>query len=278
MRNTDRNLSPEAQLSLRTLNKNLPWKMKLQEIIKLLGHVEDESCLEIGANNGAVSHYLRRRGGNWHTVVTDEKAKEMVVSVVPENVHLMKEDALPFKKQMFDVVIIVDLLEVAQSDSDFIEECHRVLKPEGRLIICAARAKSFSFINTLRRMLDLTTGLGSIYAGYSEPEMFTLLKHGFDVHTVRTFSRFCVEFVDSFVRFMVRGVDLRDSNADRRLLRFYSVANIFYVLAFQLDLLLLFSKGHHIIATAKRRAWRTRNAPVLIDGRTISEAVLSPLK
>jgi hypothetical protein len=50
---------------------------------------------------------------------------------------------------------------------------------------------------------------------------------------------------------------------------------ILYRLFYQLDLLLFFTKGHRMLAVAHRRAWRRRDTPVLVDGRTLSEAVLS---
>jgi hypothetical protein len=49
-------------------------------------------------------------------------------------------------------------------------------------------------------------------------------------------------------------------------------------LAYQLDFLLFFSRGNYLIANAKRRAWLPRKTPVLSDGRSITEAVLSKIK
>jgi hypothetical protein len=49
-------------------------------------------------------------------------------------------------------------------------------------------------------------------------------------------------------------------------------------LAYQLDALLLLTKGYYLLACAKRHAWRPRKAPVLNDGRRIGDAVLSKIK
>ncbi|MGQ9663098.1 MAG: hypothetical protein ACUVWX_12290 [Kiritimatiellia bacterium] len=49
---------------------------------------------------------------------------------------------------------------------------------------------------------------------------------------------------------------------------------VLYTLAYQLDLLLFFTRGYYMVASAKRRAWRPRTAPVLSDGRSLSEVVL----
>lgn len=283
MKDTGKSLSTEAKSSLRIFNKVLPWKLKVQEINQQLGSTEIETCLDVGATNGAISYYLRKRGGNWHTVVTNDTALKSVNRVVTENVQIMKDGNLPFKKNTFDIVVVVDFLEITSSDESFIEDCHRVLKQNGRLLINVSRTKRFSLINPLRRLLGFVSGLdGDVYMGYSEAELFTLLKHGFDVHSIRTYGRFFLEFVDTIVRFFAMRIETNcGENTQeilRRQMRLYSVAKAFYWVAFQMDLLIFLTKGHHFMASAKRRAWRSRNAPVLIDGRTISEAVLSPLK
>jgi SAM-dependent methyltransferase len=278
MKDSAISLSSEGQESLSLFNCVLPWKVKLQEIIKLLGSTEGEDCLEIGAHNGGISYYLRKRGGTWHSVVTSSHARDSVTKVVGDNVHLMESGILPFKKHTFDVVVVVDFLEITDADSVFIEECHRVLKPDGRLLINVARSTPWSLINPLRRMLGREMGKQpDLYLGYNEPELFTLLKHGFDVHTVRKYSRFLVELVNTIVRLIVVRIG-KNGEGDAGIRKVYSTARFFYWLAYQLDLLMFLCKGHHLLASAQRRAWRARNAPVLIDGRKISEAVLSPLK
>lgn len=281
MKDSRRSIPSEVAECLKTFRKVLPWKLKLHEIGRQMHSTEVETCLDIGANHGGISYYLRKKGGKWSTVVTNRKAYDLVRRVVGSDVHLMQDGQLPFKKNTFDVVVIVDLLEITDSDSDFIQECHRVMKTDGHLVINVARSKPWSLINTMRRMLARELGKDpEVYVGYTESELFSLLKHGFDVYTVRTYSRFFLEFVNMFVRMCVVRFEIGDSGVEREasIERIYSFARIFYWIADQLDILLFFTKGHHMLASAKRRAWRSREAPVLVDGRTITEAVLSPLK
>lgn len=278
MKDIGNTLSPDARACLKHFNGVLTWKVKLQEIIRQLGDTERDTCLEIGANNGGISYYLRKRGGDWHSVVTSKVAQDMVMRVVGTEVHLLEGGVLPFKDNTFDKVVIVDLLEITDSDATFIEECHRVLKTDGILLINVARATPWSLINPLRRMLAREIGKQpDLYLGYTEPELFTLLKHGFDVHVTRKYSRFLVELIDTIVRLMAVRVEQR-GGGDKGIRRLYGIARFFYWLAYQLDFLMFLCKGHHLLASAKRRAWRARNAPVLSDGRKISEAVLSLLK
>ena len=51
-------------------------------------------------------------------------------------------------------------------------------------------------------MLGLTfEKQGRVRPGYTESALFNILKDGFDVHHVRSYSRFFVEFVDAWVRY-----------------------------------------------------------------------------
>ena len=167
-------------------------------------------------------------------------------------------------------------LEMIPSDDAFIEECHRVLKTDGRLVLNASYIKDWSLINLLRTVFGLTPEKrGKIRPGYSESDLFRILKNGFDVHNIRSYSRFFLELIDTIVQFLAGRSGKGAEAPEKKRMRVYSLFGPLYWLAFQLDMLLFFTKGHHLIALAKRRAWRPRNAPVLVDGRSISEAVLT---
>jgi len=196
--------------------------------------------------------------------------------VLGENVHLIDSDVLPFEDKTFNVVIVTDFLEGVGSPDAFIEECHRILKPDGRLIVNVRRPKSFSVIGPLRRALGVGyETMGAARPGYSESELFSILKHGFNVHNMRTYSRFFVELTDVIVRFLAAKIEKENVQNQGRGRRLYAVAGPLYELTRQLDVLLFMTRGHNLIATAVRRTWRPRNTPVLTDGRTITEAVLS---
>jgi len=269
-------LARGAQQHLKLFRASLPLRLKLQEIARGLGPLQDQVCLDIGAATGATSHHLRRLGGKWDTVATDERAAANLREVVPENVYVFEGPALPFKKKSFDAVVIVDALERIAEDDQFIEECHKILKPDGKLVVCVAHAKRWSLLRLLRRMLGLThEKMGQVRPGYSESELFSILKHGFDLQGVRSYARFFLEITDVFVRFSEGRLQTRPDGGEGRLRLLHAVARPVYWLAYQLDMLLLFTRGHRLVAVAKRRAWRPRVTPVLVDGRSITEAVLS---
>lgn len=271
----DDTLPPEAEDHLLFFRTSLPLQVKLQEVQRALDKPDGLACLEIGFDNAVMSYLLRKGGGTWQTVVTDAALEDVLTAVVGPDVHVLKEGALPFSPKVFDVVVFANMLERVDGDTDFVQECHRVLRPEGRLIAVVPHAKSWSLVNVFRRILGVTGDrLGYVRWGYTEQEIFRVFKHGFDVMHVRTVLRFFVETVSTCVSW--RRLAARDGDCDvSRLKRLQQWANPFWRVAYQLDLLLLLTRGFSFIVTCKRHIWLPRNAPVLVDGRSIGEAVLS---
>ncbi|MBT3191764.1 MAG: methyltransferase domain-containing protein [Verrucomicrobia bacterium] len=257
-----------AELNAHIFRKSVPLQVTLQEVLKVMGESQGHSGLVIGSENAMMSYQLRRGGGNWQELVFDESMAAVISESVGDDVQMFDGKALPFGRKNFDVVVILGGLSAQVSDADFVEMCHKSLKPDGRLIVCVPRQKKMTLISPLRSLLGLEPG------GYTESHLFGILKNGFDVMSMRSYSRFFVEFVDAWVQGQARR--RQDRGADEQF-RQYSIAYAFYWIAYQLDLLVFMARGHRLIACAKRRAWRSRDAPILVDGRSISEAVLSPL-
>ncbi len=266
--------TPDEQAHI--FRRSVPLQVRLQEITRALGAVEGLTCLEVGADNGGHSLKLRKHGGSWQSVAWDPAVAEAVGAAIGEKVHVFAEGGLPFKKKLFDVVVVYDFLERFRDDIAFIEECHKILKPDGRLIVSVHRLGNWRPVEMLRSALGQTyQKRGFVRPGYTESELFRVLKSGFDVHVVRAYSRFCVEFSDAIVSRVIEKFQAAGEAGKGRVARAHTIGNIFLRIAFQLDALMLLSRGYRFIVIAKRRAWRPRNAPVLVDGRSITEAVLS---
>ncbi len=269
------NEEQETRSDARIFARSIPHQVRMQEIVKALGDIEGLSCLEIGSDNAMMSHQLHRRGGDWETVVYDDEEAARMGRILGRDVRTFSADQpLPFDAKSFDIVVIVDGLERQESDIDFVQKCHAVMKPDSRMIACVNREKTVSPLNPLRRMLGVVQERqGHVYTGYTEGHLFQALKHGFDVMQMRSFSRFFVELVHVFIR--VAEKKAIEAGGPAKPMRAYAIGHVFYWLAYQVDLLMFFTRGHRLIASAKRRHWRSRNTPILVDGRSISEAVLS---
>jgi SAM-dependent methyltransferase len=258
------------------LKRAFHLQVKMHETVRMMGNVENQTCLDVGFDNAAISQWLRGRGGVWHSLVMTQAALDMVKPLLPEQVQLLEQEKLPYGKETFDVIVLSSVLERMSNDERFIEECHRVLKPDGRLIIHAAHTKGMSLIEPLRKSAGLTfRTLGWKRPGYTESQLFQVLRHGFDVQSVRTYQRFFVELVRILVESSARSGSSEPSALQDRLCKGYRMGGLFQRLAYQFDMFLFATRGFCLVAEAKRRGWRERNAPVLSDGRSISEAVLS---
>lgn len=283
-----RHIDVRADWHLRLFSKSLLKQAKLAEIVRLLGPTSGQTCLDVGGDNGVIPYYLRQRGGSWHSADLSEKAVESMRKLLGDRVHLLQGSVLPFEDAFFDAVVVIDMLEHLPQDAEFIRQCHRVLKPTGRLIVNVPHIKRRSVLRPVRRMLGLTDELhGHVRPGYTESQLYDVLKDGFNVEKAHTYSRFFVESLDTLIQFAVRRanrgqeagskgvlIDEQDFTRMEKLFRMYSALYPFFWLAAQLDLGLFFTRGYSLIARASWRPWRPRRAPVLSDGRSIAEAAL----
>lgn len=268
-------IKEEAKRHVHAFRNSLPMQVSLHEIGRAVGKVDRLNCLDIGVDNGMMGYHLRKLGGKWHSAVASEQNARILKEFVQTNVDVLSGNGLPFKKKIFDVVVVADFLQKVKDDDLFIEECHRILQPDGKIVITVPNLKSWSLVNPMRKILKAGPLERDWFRpGYTESHMFGILKHGFDVHQMRTYGKFFVEMTDTVVKsFALRrsAVDGEAVNLDR----LHAVSGVFFKIAYQMDMLLFVGRGFRLMATAKRRAWRPRNAPILVDGRSISEAVLS---
>lgn len=274
---------------LKLFRKSLMKQAKLREIVELLGPVQNQTCLDVGGDNGVISWHLRKLGGTWHSVDLSEKAVDSIRRLVGERVELISTAKLPFADGMFDAVVIIDFLEHIEPDYQFIAECHRVLKPNGRLIVNVPHIKRGALLPPVRHLLGLTDERhGHLRPGYTEHQLFDLLKDGFDVEKAKTYSKFFVESLDTLIQFAskvgnrgqasdAKGVmiDEQDFQKMEKLFRMYSFLYPLFWLAAQFDVGLFLGKGYSLMARARRRQWRPRKTPKLADGRSIAEAALT---
>lgn len=241
------------------LRADLPLRLEMDAVSRVLGSLDlvMPVCLDVGFANPASSLLLRRHAGYWVAAAWDEEHRRRAAEVLREEVLATGADGeLPYEDKQFDVVVIGrGRLKGSRAADDFlVRECHRVLKPQGYLILGADYRKPAGLAGLFGRDRG-----GSPRDGYSESGLFDLLKSGFDVLGVKTYGRFWVQVV-------------------RRLLdrpgRSRALVGSMYGLACRLDAPLFFTKGYQVIVHGRRKGWRPRQAPVLADGRGISEAVL----
>lgn len=266
----------EVADQLKIYQNNLVIQVTLQEIKRALGPLVGHNCLNIGDVGGLYGAALRKHGGSWSSVVTSDQEAKLVSEFLDEEVSILDDNEIPFEDKVFDLVILINSLEEVDADGDLIAECHRVLKHNGYLIVVTGHLKKFTVIYQLQRVLGSSYDkLGMVRGGYSEKEIFVLLKDGFDMSNFKTFLRFFVSIVDAFVRPAVGRVN-NDENM-KNAVHYYQKASLWYKIAYQLDLLQFMFKGFSMICTAKKREWVPRNKPILTYNRSLGESVISRL-
>lgn len=237
-----------------------PLRMEIEAVARILAGIEigTMTCLDVGIPNPVGSLFLRRLGGYWSTVGwTPERCRRAAAILQEEVLQAGAGGELPFDDKQFDVVVVArgNLTGDPDHDVTLIQECHRVLKTPGYLVISSDYRKRVNVAGLLARRSDQ-----SPHPGYNERQIFDLLKTGFDVLGVRTYCRFWVQIM----RLML---DAPDRGKGR-------TTAFLYWIACQLDALLFFTKGYQAIAHGRRKGWRERQPLGVHHGMHISESVL----
>ncbi|NNJ69833.1 MAG: methyltransferase domain-containing protein [Kiritimatiellales bacterium] len=285
MKEMDDNLDHEVRLWQEKLfARSVRRKCKLRHINDLIGTASNLSCLEVSAGDGMISSSLRSLGGSWKTAVSTKAAADSISYSLNETITLIDNCKLPFEDHAFDRLVVVDALKGIGDDSEFIHECHRVLKNDGWVIIHETRRVPVSFVAFLRRIFGLLPVAGGARRnGYKTSELFSILKDGFDVPETIVYSNGLLETAATIGEFIQKKIThdrywmVGEKIGQHELYRFrklHQFATATY------PLLWIFSKmefipGHQMIVKSRRRHWRPRLQPKLIDGRSIAEAAIN---
>ena len=289
MKAMEQNLSGEVlrwqeKLFLRSVRR----QTKLRQVKELLGATAGQDCMEVTAGDGMISQQLRLDGGTWTTLVPDDAVLESMQFFVKSGLRVLKDQTIDMPDQSVDAVVILDALERVADDHGFIRECHRVLRPDGRLIITTARKLPLG-VGPIRALLGLSWKKRKLVrCGYTTREFFDVLKDGFDVPETISYSTCVVElpgmFCEAAANALVGGAyNMPPADADTEQFYHYTKLQFLGAIAYpwmwlmvRLDNVLNFIlPGHNMAAKTKRRVWRERRTPILVDGRSIAEAALN---
>jgi SAM-dependent methyltransferase len=250
--------------ALALFRRSVLKQRKLAEIGAMLGPTGGLRCLDLGSDNGVVSLLLRRRGGAWASADMTEESVASIRELVGTDVHRLQGERLPFADAAFDRVVVVDMLEHVADDRAFVDELARVVKPGGRLVVNTPHLKD-SALRRMRHRLGLTDERhGHVRPGYTLAGLRALLEPRFALDAHRTYSRFFTESVDTAIQLglsrtgkkgsakgmVVTGADL---HRHRTLFRAWSAVYPAVWAVSRLDLLLPWTSGYMLIASASRR-------------------------
>ena len=108
-------------------------------------------CLEVGAGTGEISRFLSSQ----HIVVATDISSRMVEQIKKTGIeaHVCDGEKLPFQNESFETVIASEVLFYFDNPDNFLAEAHRVLKPQGRLLISCASNFPVKFYDRIRSWL-----------------------------------------------------------------------------------------------------------------------------
>ncbi len=185
------------------IRKSLEEKEKVKTILNFLHPAEGRKCLEIGCEKGVTSFFLRQTGGVWISADIDWNNALTTRKLVHDRVLYFGENALPFKKQAFDLIIAIDTLEHIDDDETFLKDVGRILKPDGTLYVSVPCSDKVLFLNTLAQKAGMTLEYyGHKRTGYTRKGLREKLsKTGFRIEKFEYFSRFFTEFIELLINF-----------------------------------------------------------------------------
>ena len=191
----EKSIEAEQSGRLRLFEKSLCRRNILKYTESLLGPTDGMTCLAIGGD-ALVHYHLAKRGGDWLSAGLSEAEVVELGAFVGKNVRKIRDGKLPFEEGQFDRIVMVGGLEHVTDDHSFIRDCHRVLKESGVLVLVVRHAKSWTMVRPLRKMLGMGKDPEAVRVGYTSKDLFDVLKDGFDVEDVTSFSRFFLELSD----------------------------------------------------------------------------------
>lgn len=258
-------MSESTQWVLALFNRSVLKQQKWQALSSFLGSTQGLRCLDIGADNGVISHLMRQEGGQWSSADLDPVTVRAIRDVVGSDVHQIDGVRTPFSEDTFNRVVIVDFLEHIETDEVFLKELHRIMREAGELIINVPLLKN-SWLRRFRLWIGQTDEKhGHVRPGYTLEGLRGLLGPRFEIIEARTYSKFFTQLVDTLITWVygwlkgaqgasrkgtvVTGTELAKH---KKLFQFYGLIYPIMWLMSRLDQLLFWRSGYMLIVKARR--------------------------
>jgi len=114
---------------------------KMRVIIEAIGPPRFEKGLDVGCASGDLTEKIRKatvKNQFWGVDIYDKAIKYGQKKYPRLNLTIADGQNLPFRGDFFDLIICADTLEHFSRPEKFLQEAHRVLKGDGRIIIAGA--------------------------------------------------------------------------------------------------------------------------------------------
>ena len=256
---------------IRLYEKSLMKKEKVKHILKSTSFSQ-KLIFDLGCSNGTVSYHLKSGGGKWFHADLDFENLITSKKLLKKNLIQLAEDRIPFKTNVFDMVVALDFLEHIEDDNLILKEINRILKDKGKVIVSTPVKGKFFILNRLKTSFGLTPEVyGHKREGYSLKELKNLLKmNGFSILKSTTYAKFFTELFEILLNIMyvkinkkkrskLRSGEISPSSAsdmkkNSKLFKIYSL--FVYPIVFmitRIDRMLWFKTGYATFIVAEKR-------------------------
>jgi len=184
----------QVELSLRSIKKREKYRM----LDILIPDCQNKSCIEIGAETGVVTDYLRKnKNGRWIAGTLTQKWYDICLQFIKKDVAKINPELIDFKDSTFDIVL-ASRPEHIKDDDKFFQEVYRILKPEGEFFILTPHNHPSLFLNKLKERIGLTLERYDHYRpGYNAEALKNKLEQiGFKVVKRGSYCRLFSELIE----------------------------------------------------------------------------------
>ena len=248
-------------------SKSIKKTQKYDIVNKIIPECQGKVCIEIGAETGVVTDYLRKnKGGRWIAGVLEDKWRDISLQLLGSDVVTVNTKTIDYNDSTFNIVL-VSRPEHIENDIIFFKEVKRILKKDGHLFILSPHKHPVLFLNWVKERVGLDMEQYDHYRpGYNINETKHLLDEiGFRIIKAGSYCRFFSESIELTLNAAYtymnkrkakkdgrkgsldvnyRPVSLDDVKRDKSMLKMYKY--VFPVLKgiSKLDIILFFSPGY----------------------------------
>jgi methionine biosynthesis protein MetW len=222
-------------------------KVNVDFTVLWLKNRAEKNLLDIGCGNGSFMETMNRLGWSATGIDFDQNAVDYCVS---RGLNAIKGDLkeLNFPSASFDVVTLNHVLEHLYDSSGTMEECFRILKPDGEIVITTPNAQSWMFNKWFKASWYALQAPAHLHI-FSINNLSALLKNkGFTISRATTTTR-----IEGWIYYTSRiikkeGTFRPDKNYSKVYHIFGRILQLFTMVC------LLFNKtaGNEILITAKK--------------------------
>lgn len=135
------------QVSRDLFNFNAFVISRYQQVIKLIPKKKNQRILDIGCGDGVLLSLIKN--ARLYGVDLDQDSLDFAATKIKAKLVKASAEKLPFKNNLFDVVIATEIIEHLSKPELMLKEIKRVLKPNGRVIISTPNQLAFGLTDRL---------------------------------------------------------------------------------------------------------------------------------